>query len=78
MTQTIKVFGHEVELDLIKINVTAVGEGYTVTGQVLLNDDDLLFAVTRAQNPATLEEATTTLMKQVSEDVHAWLDANEE
>jgi len=75
MAETITVFDTEVQLEEIRVSVTAVGDGYTATVTAVIQDDSVLGAITRAVPTYTgelLGAATATINELVTELRSTW------
>lgn len=78
MTQQIRIFGQEVTLETMRVAVVAINEGFSVTVQAVLNDEDVLCAHTVARAKASAEEATSEMIPQAVSAVRAWMDSHAE
>lgn len=77
MPQTRTIFGATVEVETIKLDLVAVGDGWTVTATAVLVGGDPLFAASAARCPATLTEAMSVLAPEAITAVNQWMDSNE-
>jgi hypothetical protein len=75
--QKIQVFGTEVTVDRLKVNITAIGEGFTVVAQVILDDEDVLVAATVSSNSCDWEYAADNMAAEALSQLNDWLKANQ-
>ncbi|MGZ0069281.1 hypothetical protein [Microbacterium arborescens] len=73
MTQQITIFGQEVSLETMRVAIVAIGHGFTVTVEAILDGDDVLCAHTVARASATVEEATSQMVPEAAAAVRQWI-----
>jgi len=73
MSERITIFGQQVSLETMRVAVVAINEGFTVTVQAVLDNDDVLCAHTVARPVATFEEASKDMIREAADAVRAWI-----
>jgi hypothetical protein len=77
MAKEAKIFGQEVILELVDLNIVQIGTGYTVTASLHDDESNLLYSTTVSMRDATFDEATKLMVPMVIRNVSTWLEENE-
>lgn len=72
-----RVFGEDVNVSSITVDITGVGTGYTVTVTAFLEDGEVIFAATAYRANASLEEATEELVVEALDKLNTFFEENE-
>lgn len=66
------IFDTEVILETIKADIVAIGDGFAVTAQAILDDEDVLCAFTVARPEATFDEASGEMLSEAVAQITAF------
>lgn len=74
MAKKITIFGQEVTMETMRISAVAINEGFVVTAEAVLDNDDILCAHTVGRAKASFDDVTDEMMPKAVEGVNAWIE----
>lgn len=81
MSSKRKLWGGEVEVETLRLLGTAVGEGFSMTGEIVIAGEEeggaVLYATTVTREKFSVENIESVI-ETVTDKLNAWLEANTE
>jgi len=77
VSEQITIYGQEVTVETMRVAAVAIGDGFSVTVQAVLDEDDVLCAHTVARPRASFAEVTDEMIPEAVSAVRAWMDSHQ-